>query len=212
MEKPTYITLLLDKSQSMEVTKKSTIDGFNKFLSSQKEDGLNKIVSLYQFNQRRYTTFENLDLKKVENLNYDAFIPEGSTALNDAIGFTIERTNHITKNKDYNIIFVILTDGEENSSRNYDSHDIEKSILKMKERDWNFIFIGANQDAILSGAKYGIDVNSSLTFSQSDGGTANCFDSLSCAVNRQINSDGGAISFTSEEREASQSNSYAALN
>ena len=95
------------------------------------KDGLDKIVSLYQFNQRRYTTFENLDLKKVENLNYDAFMPEGSTALNDAIGFTIERTNHITKNKDYNIIFVILTDGEENSSRNYDSHDIEKSILNI---------------------------------------------------------------------------------
>ena len=70
MEKPTYITLLLDKSQSMEVTKKSTIDGFNKFISSQKEDELDKIVSLYQFNQRRYTTFENLDLKKVENSQY----------------------------------------------------------------------------------------------------------------------------------------------
>lgn len=176
----TQIHFILDRSGSMEDGLESYINGFNSFLDTQiKEESDTACMSLYQFDHEYQVIYQNSPMKEVNKLSIDTFIPRGRTALFDAIGKTIKT---IKKKKNETIIIVVLTDGEENDSKEFTSKRISNMISKKKDKGWEFIYLGANQDAILEGGKIGINRQSSLTFDQNKEGIEECFRSLGNAV------------------------------
>ena len=207
----TKIYIILDRSGSMDICKNDTIGGFNSFIKTQKnitEDNAN--ISLYQFDNHYDVVYENKNIQDVPLLTNKTFIPRGGTALLDAIGKTI---NNIGSKKDNeSIIVVILTDGEENSSKEYTKSHINDLIKNKRELGWEFVFIGANQDAIKEAQKIGIDADAAMDFCQNGKGVSNAFDSLSVAIKRTRSTPykkrkENKLHFTQEERENSmQSN------
>ncbi len=179
MKTHTDITIILDCSASMELIKSSTIEGFNSFLRAHKSDKINARATLILFNQNYKTEFEEKKIKKKRFLNDSNFLPSGSTALLDAIGKTIDGVNkRIAK---YTVcpkvIVAIITDGEENSSELYDRSMIKKEIERRIAKDnWNFMFLGANQDAIFEGNRLGIPSDYSYTFEASNEGVNEAFE------------------------------------
>lgn len=198
----TKIFVILDRSGSMESCRSDTIGGFNSFVRQQKElKADNAFLSFYQFDNDYSIIYENKKIEEVEPLTDATFVPRGGTALLDAIGRTV---NGITANDGENVIVVIITDGEENSSREFNKTTVNQLISQKKEKGWEFIFLGANQDAIKEAAVLGINSNSSLTYSTEAAQEA--FTSVSSAISRSRSTpmkEQKNISFTPEERQKS---------
>lgn len=195
----TKIFVILDRSGSMECCRSDTIGGFNSFVRQQKElKADNAFLSFYQFDNDYSIIYENKKIEEVEPLTDATFVPRGGTALLDAIGRTV---NGITANDGENVIVVIITDGEENSSREFNKTTVNQLIGQKKEKGWEFIFLGANQDAIKEAAVLGINSNSSLTYATEAAQEA--FTSVSSAISRSRSTPMKNISFTPEERQKS---------
>lgn len=152
MEKLTEICVILDESGSMLDVLDDTIGGFNKFLDDQQKIKGKVNLSVYKFN----TNYENIcfceDIQNVKKLNKNNYIPGGLTALLDAVGRGInDISTDISKRKEKDkpdkLLFVIITDGAENSSKEYNFKQI-KEIIKKKEKEdnWEFLFLGVNLD------------------------------------------------------------------
>ena len=161
----TEIVVILDRSGSMSSIAKATVENFNKFLNEQKNAEGEAFVTLVQFDDRYELNYKSTPIKDVNDLVYgETYQPRGSTALHDAIGKTI---NELEKT-DRDIIMVIITDGEENASREYKGNAI-KNIIEQKEKDnWKFVYLGANQDAISVGGAMGMSDKSTLSWATND--------------------------------------------
>jgi hypothetical protein len=136
---------LLDRSGSMESCRQDTIDGFNTFIASQKQFG--GTMTLCLFDDQFETVYEKTPIEDVPPLTEDTFVPRGGTSLHDAMGqvLKMELSN--------DAMVIILTDGEENSSRTYTSAHV-KDLVNLKP--WKFVYLGANQDAVLAARNMGI--------------------------------------------------------
>lgn len=185
-ENYTDITIVLDKSSSMEAIKKEVILGLNSFLASQRELPGECKISLVEFSDESNTVYSGVDVKFVANLSDISYRPFGCTALYDAVVRTIENTGMRLKSlpeesRPAKVIFVIFTDGEENSSRRHKAEDVQARISHQKEKySWDFLYLGANQDAILNARKMGIDANSSATYTINN--VSNVCDTFSAKV------------------------------
>jgi hypothetical protein len=136
---------LLDRSGSMESCRQDTIDGFNTFVDSQKQFG--GTMTLCLFDDQFEMVYDKLPIEEVPPLTEHTFVPRGGTALHDAMG-------HVLKmNLSDDAMVIILTDGEENSSRTYTSAHV-KDLVNLKP--WKFVYLGANQDAVLAATNLGI--------------------------------------------------------
>ena len=172
----TEIAFILDRSGSMDSVTESAISGFNQFLREQQKDEGAARLTLVLFDDEILVPADNLPICELIQLDTNSYVPRGSTALLDAIGKTIKRfrkriKNTAKKNRPDNIIFAILTDGFENSSRKYSWDKISKMIRKRTKKDgWEFLFLGANQDAIATAAKINIGAHNSASFAASDSG------------------------------------------
>ncbi len=166
--RPTDITVVLDRSGSMEAIKSDTIGSFNSFLAEQRKVTGRTAVTLVQFDDQYESVYEGRPLDDTPDLTDDTFVPRGMTALLDAIGKTIVRTDERFARQDDPaelVIFVILTDGMENASVEYDRKKIFKLIRnRERERNWQFIFLGANQDAIAEAGNIGIASERAMTY------------------------------------------------
>lgn len=136
---------LLDRSGSMESCRQDTIDGFNSFVESQKQFG--GTMTLCLFDDQFETVYEKTPIEEVPSLTEETFVPRGGTALLDAMGQVLKM------NLSDDTMVIILTDGEENSSRTYTSAHV-KDLVDAKK--WNFVYLGANQDAVLAAKNIGI--------------------------------------------------------
>jgi len=180
----THISVVLDKSGSMESCLKDTIGGFNQFLKTQKELKGDATFTMVQFNCNYDMIVDMLPLKNVEELSNENYCPNGGTALLDAIGRTINNVESKINDKDENakpekVIFVIITDGEENSSKEFNREQIMQMINNHRsEQKWEFVFIGANQDAIQSGSGMGVRAGNSLSYAASGAGVQAMYCSL----------------------------------
>ena len=175
----TEIVVVLDRSGSMGSISKATVDGFNKFLNEQQNSEGEGFITLVQFDDRYEVNYKSVPVKSAANLILgESFIPRGSTALLDAVGKTIEELN-----TDRDVVFVIITDGEENSSKVYKREAIFKMIETLtKEKNWKFLFLAANQDAIRAGGSLGINASNSITYTANSASTDNVFKSFSGKV------------------------------
>lgn len=168
----TEIVICLDESGSMGSVVTDTIGGFNVFLEThQKLPGEAKLT-LVKFDTKYEIVYNGVDIKKIPVLNNKTYSPGGMTALNDAVGKTIDEVGRrlATTSEDERpekVIFMVLTDGEENSSHEYTKEQIkEKTEHQKNTYQWEFVFIGADQDA-WSNAR-GIGIDRSVNFVQAD--------------------------------------------
>jgi len=205
MAKYTKIVMVLDRSGSMQSIKADTIGGVNQFLESQKKVKGKAEMSLVLFDDRYEPLFHGLDIQKVEDLNENTFVPRGTTALLDAVGKTINTTYSEIKSTKKNdrpeqVVFVVVTDGYENNSKEFTREAIFNMITEMKEKDkWQFVFLGANQDAIKEGGQYGFDADSSLSYSSLSTWATYAVVSDKIATFRSTG-DTNSMKFTDEDR------------
>ena len=176
----TEIVVILDRSGSMASIGKATVEGFNKFLDEQKNSEGEAFITLVQFDDRYEMDYQGLPVKDATPLILgENFIPRGGTALFDAIGKTIEDLN-----TDRDVVFVIITDGEENSSKTYKREAIMKMIETQTEAGWKFLFLAANQDAIKAGGSIGIRGANSINYSSNAESTGNVFANVSSNMSK----------------------------
>jgi electron transfer flavoprotein alpha subunit len=165
----THIAVVLDRSGSMSGIKRQTTVSLDEFLRKQKDVGGNASITLAQFDDEYEIVWEDKNLSETTSVSR-FYRPRGLTALLDAIGKTINSVgaNLAAKPEDDRpdkVIFVILTDGLENASREYTREKIFDMIRHQEEKyGWEFVFLGANQDAIGVGRDLGIKMGSAATY------------------------------------------------
>lgn len=158
----TEIVFILDKSGSMGGLEKDTIGGYNAFLEKQRKIEGEAFVSTVLFSDRDEVLHDRVPLSEIKNLTEEDYSVGGCTALLDAIGGAVHHIGNVHKyareeDRPEKTIFVITTDGEENSSSKYSYDRIKQMISRQTEKyGWEFIFLGANMDAIGEAGKLGI--------------------------------------------------------
>lgn len=158
----TELVFILDKSGSMSGLETDTIGGYNSMLEKQKTVEGECYITTALFDNNYELLHDRIDIKAISLISDKEYCVGGSTALLDAIGRTINKIGNAQKHtaEDYRaekVMFVIITDGEENSSREYSSEKIKAQIEQQKTKyGWEFIFLGANIDAVETAAKFGI--------------------------------------------------------
>jgi hypothetical protein len=181
----THISVVLDESGSMGSLFNDTVGGYNKFLESQKEAPGTATWSLTAFNGSVRLIDSFRDINDTPNLGPATYKPGGGTALYDAIGATIvgcgvKLADMYEADRPEKVIMVILTDGEENSSREFSYERIQDMIKEQSEKyTWEFIFLGANLDAVAIGTGLGIKGGMSMTFAANGQGVGATFNSMS---------------------------------
>jgi hypothetical protein len=177
----TLIAALLDRSYSMSTIKESTEAGYNTFIKAQCELPGELLVTLAQFDHAYEVVYPPTLVMTVPPFTLQ---PRGNTALCDALGrFIIETGEYLAalpeEARPGKIIVVVMTDGEENASREWTDEQV-KALVKRQQEEWNweFVFLGANIDAVTTGARFGFNAGSSITYTANAAGTASVMDSM----------------------------------
>jgi uncharacterized protein YegL len=184
----TEIVCILDRSGSMSSIKQEAIGGFNAFLESQKKEDGEAKMTVVQFDNEYLVTVNGEDIQTVAPLNEDTFVPRGMTALLDAIGKTInDVSQRLSKMNDEEkpgkVIVVILTDGQENSSKEFKREQINQLIKNQSEKDkWQFLFLAAGQDAIEEAQSIGIGNLNAMNFVADAKGIGVTYNAMNTAV------------------------------
>ncbi len=184
----TEMVFILDRSGSMYGLEKDTIGGFNSLLLKQKEEEGEAFVSTVLFDNEYQLLHDRLPVKEVPEMTANEYKPRGSTALIDAIGRTIRHIANIHKYQrkedvPANTIFVIITDGMENSSHIYSSDKVKRMIEHEKKKyGWEFIFLGANIDAVETARHFGISEDRAVNYNSDSQGTRLNYEVVSDAV------------------------------
>ncbi len=208
MKNKTDITIILDRSGSMESVKSDTIGGFNSFLGEQQKVAGEASLSLVQFDDQYEVVFEDKDINSGDRLTEATFQPRGSTALFDAVGRTISAVGQRLaatpeeKRPDKDLL-VIMTDGFENASHEFTASKVSEMIGHQRNvYKWEFMFIGANQDAVLSAREIGIPAAAALTYAANEEGTQIAYSMIASKVkNYRVSNNAEALNFNEEDRE-----------
>lgn len=182
----TKIVFVIDRSGSMSTIKNDMEGGLKNFIAEQKKANLGKCdVSLYQFDNVYETVYENKDLADVPEYNLS---PRNMTALYDAVGKTINRVGDQLRtlaesDRPDRVMMVIITDGQENSSSEFTATNIQELVKHQSDKyNWQFSYLGSNQDAWAVGGALGIAANSTLTYANNRRGVIGAWDSLNNAT------------------------------
>ncbi len=182
----THITVVLDRSGSMSSVAADAVGGFNTFLAQQQKLPGAATMTLVQFDHEYQVVHEALNLRDVVPLTKETFVPRGQTALYDAVGRavadTTERVGSKPAKKRPAVVVAILTDGEENASREFDHTAVQNLIKKKTAAGWEFLFLGANMDVKKAARRIGIPAGSAVAFEASGKGTREAFAVMSEVV------------------------------
>ena len=174
----TEIVFILDRSGSMSGLEADTIGGYNSMLSKQKSEEGEALISTVLFDSETEILHDRIPLGKVEPITEKEYYVRGSTALLDAVGGAIHHISNIHKyarpeDVPEKTLFIITTDGMENSSRQYSYDKVKKMVEKKKEKyHWEFIFLGANIDAVSVAGRFGVDRSRAVRYECDSAGTA----------------------------------------
>ena len=184
----TELVFILDRSGSMYGLEQDTIGGFNSMLTKQKALSEEAYVTTVLFDNHLQILHDRLPLHNIEPMTEKDYTVRGSTALLDAVGSTIKHIARIHKyahpdHRPTKTLFVIITDGMENASREY-TYDKVKALISHEQEKygWEFLFLGANIDAVSEGARFGIAPDRAVTYKCDEEGTALNYDVLSDAI------------------------------
>lgn len=185
-EKTVEIVCVLDRSGSMNSIKSDAIGGFNNFINEQKKVEGNANVSLVLFDDQYEMVYRSKPIETVDDLDDTTFVPRGMTAMYDAIGRTLEdfiaEQKKLKKEKRNPVVFAILTDGEENASKEFQNLKVKEMIEKQQKKGWEFVFLAANQDAFQAGGNLGIDAGTTFNFVANAAGTKCAYASMANSV------------------------------
>ena len=171
------IIFILDRSGSMRGLEDETIGGFNSLIEKQKKEEGDAFISTILFDNESEVLYDRIPVKEITPMNRNQYYVRGCTALLDAIGGAIHHIGNVHKyireeDRPEKTLFVITTDGMENASSSYSYPKIKEMIEeKKKEYDWEFLFLGANIDAIDVAGKFGIDASRAVRYESDKEGT-----------------------------------------
>ncbi len=204
----THIVVVLDRSGSMRSICQDTIGGYNTFLDAQRKAPGEAAITLVQFDNEYELLYRAKPIKDAPGLSTETYIPRGSTALLDAIGRTINTTgSYLSEQKEESrpakVVFVILTDGEENASHEFSREKIFDMISHQREvYKWEFVFLGANQDAIHAGHGIGVAQAASISMAANMAGTKAAYSSVSDNLLKYRSNVVPDMSWSEDDREA----------
>lgn len=184
----TELVFILDRSGSMSGLENDTIGGFNSMLEKQRGVEGDVLISTVLFDSENKVLHDRVDIRNVRNMTGEDYTVGGCTALLDALGDTINHISKVQHNlpaalRPAKTMFVITTDGQENSSRRYTYDTVKKMIQeKQKEYDWEFIFLGANIDAISTAGSLGISADRATNYCCDSIGTEKNYSAISEAI------------------------------
>lgn len=166
----TEMVFILDRSGSMAGLEEDTIGGFNAMIEKQKKEEGEALVSTVLFSAESTVIYDRVDIRKIEPMTEKQYNVYGSTALIDAIGQAIHHIGNVHKyareeDRPEHTIFIITTDGMENASHRYSSKEVKDMVERQKQRyGWEFLFLGANIDAVETAGRFGIGADRAVRF------------------------------------------------
>ncbi len=184
----TEVVFILDRSGSMSGLEDDTIGGFNSMIEKQRKEEGEAYISTVLFDDQTEVLYDRVPVAKVEPMNGSQYYVRGCTALLDAIGGAIHHIANVHKyareeDRPEKTLFIITTDGMENSSHIYDYKKVKKMVEKEKDKyGWEFLFLGANIDSIKVGGRFGISADRAIDYVCDEEGTALNYQVLSETV------------------------------
>ncbi len=184
----TEMVFILDKSGSMAGLEEDTIGGFNSMIERQRNEPGEAYVSTVLFSNESSVLHDRADIRKVEPMTRQQYFVGGGTALIDAIGQAIHHIGNVHKyareeDRPEHTIFVITTDGMENASYRYSSDEVKRMVERQKEKyGWEFLFLGANIDAVETAKHFGIGADRAVRFHNDRRGVALNYEAVSRTV------------------------------
>ncbi|MBQ9913516.1 MAG: hypothetical protein IJO73_04740 [Clostridia bacterium] len=184
----TELVFILDRSGSMAGLESDTIGGFNAMIEKQRKEEGECYVSTVLFDNVSEVLHDRVRLSEIKPMTDREYTVRGCTALIDALGGAIHHIGNIHKyarkeDVPEHTMFVITTDGMENASNRYSSGQVKKMIERQKEKyGWEFLFIGANIDAVETARRYGINEDRAVNYNADAEGTGILYESVACAV------------------------------
>jgi len=202
----TELVFILDRSGSMGGLESDTIGGFNSMLEKQKQQEGKAYVTTVLFDHEIELLHSRENLHDIKPLTDKDYTVRGMTALIDAIGFSINRIKSLHEElKDEkvpeNTLFVITTDGLENASKKYSSSEVKKMIEEQKKKGWEFLFVGANIDAVETARSFGIAPERAVNYHSDHKGTKVFYNSMSGFVSKMRAGKGIDASWCAEINE-----------
>ena len=173
MKKELDVVFILDKSGSMSGSEENTISSFNEYLEKEKKNKFKTNITTVLFSDDYEYLYHRENVKGIQKLTDKEYFVGGCTALYDALGNSI---HDIEKEKPNKAIFIIITDGYENASKEYSKEQIKKLIKK--HSDWEFIYIGADIDSYASAGEIGIKKENTANYKKDKRGTSAVFKSV----------------------------------
>ena len=208
----TELVFILDRSGSMGGLESDTIGGFNSLLEKQKKVEGKCNLTTVLFDHDYELLHDRINIQAVSPLTEKDYYVRGSTALLDAVGKTISKIEHVqeTTAEEYRagkVMFVIITDGMENASREYTTKKVKSMIEAEKEKGWEFVFLGANMDAVDVGTGLGFAADKSLTYDADGDGVRGAWNAVSSYTDRKRHrgdAPAGSVGFDDAERSAAR--------
>ena len=186
----TEIVFILDRSGSMAGLEDDTIGGFNAMVEKQKKEPGDALLSAVLFSDGCQVLYDRADIQKVEPMTEQQYRVGGCTALLDAIGGAVHHIGNVHKyareeDRPGKTIFVITTDGMENASRSYTYDEVQRMVKHEQEKyGWEFLFLGANMDAISAARSFGIRADRAVRYRRDRAGTELNYQVVSETVSR----------------------------
>lgn len=186
----TELVFILDRSGSMSGLEADTIGGFNSLIAKQKKEEGTALISTVLFDDHAEVLYDRISLDRIEPMNDRQYYVRGCTALLDALGGAIHHIGNVHKyareeDRPEKTIFIITTDGMENSSHIYTYDKVKKMVERQRDRyGWEFLFLGANIDAIEVAGRFGVQASRAVNYECDSEGTQLNYEVLSKAVSR----------------------------
>ncbi|HAA09537.1 MAG: vWA domain-containing protein [Syntrophomonadaceae bacterium] len=184
----TELVFILDRSGSMSGLESDTIGGYNAMLKKQQQEPGEATVTTVLFDDEYQLLHDRINIKGISPITEKEYFVRGTTALLDAIGKTIHKIHNAQQHtspehRADKVLFVIITDGMENASREYSYAQVKQLVERQKETyGWEFIFLGANIDAIATAATFGISADRAANYHADSQGTQLNYEAVGCAV------------------------------
>jgi Mg-chelatase subunit ChlD len=183
------VVLLIDKSGSMKGLEKNTVDGYNSMLAKERKLTIPTDVTTILFSSDRQVLANRKPISQVPDMTLDSYQPRGATALYDTVATAIDTTKAVKGINDAGskVLFVIITDGLENYSQQYDQEKMKAKIAEQEKDGWEFVFIGANMDAEKEADTIGIKKENAVTYENSEQGVQANYQAVSQMVHSLAN-------------------------